>query len=91
MNTTRDIASITVLVTYPHNNELLNDIIYFKVYEHEGQYIAIPLVGDAHRRKMNLPERLAFQVVQNRILSGNIQNHDVVSNIVSELRMLQIV
>jgi hypothetical protein len=91
MNTTNDIASITALVPYVYNNERVNDIIPFKVYQKEGAFIAIPFIPDADRKKMNLSEQISFKVINNRIVPISEQHHDVIYNIVSELRLLHIV
>lgn len=91
---TNEIASITVLLPFQKGNELVNQIIPFKVFKQEEQYKAIPLLSAEERKSTGLSEELCFTFNQNRIVTKaetNAAGVNAINNIAGELRLLRIV
>jgi hypothetical protein len=94
MVTTNEIASITILLHFQKGNELVNQIIPFKVFRKEEQYKAIPLISPEERKHTGLSEELCFSFNQNRIVTEvetNAAGVNAINNIAGELRLLRIV
>jgi hypothetical protein len=49
----------------------------------------VPFISDENRKKAGLPEQLGFTVV-NRVVPAREEHHQVILNIVNELRLLYI-
>jgi hypothetical protein len=91
---TNEIASITILVPYQKGNEIINQIIPFKVFKKQQQFKAIPLISDEERKMTGLSAEISFRFNENRIIPGAETNKislDAINSIASELRMLRIV
>ena len=86
-----EIASITVLVPHHIGTETINQVIPFRVYRQEQNYVAVPFISAAERLTSGLPESLSFALVNNRLSSTQALRPDVLENIVKELRLLHIV
>lgn len=89
MNTINDVASISVLVQYMQNNETRHDIVPFKVYEQNESYIAIPYISENDRVKMQLPEQIRFQIINNKIVAATDSHRQVIFSLATEIRLLQ--
>ena len=91
---TNEIASITILLPFQKGNELVNQIIPFKVFRQEEKYKAIPLISLEDRKDTGLSEELCFTLRQNRIVADaetNAAGINAINNIAGELRLLHIV
>ena len=94
MLVTNEIASITILVPYRRGNEIINQIIPFKVFREHQRYKAIPLISTEERIITGLSEELSFRFIENKIIPDaevNEANGNAMNNIANELRMLRIV
>jgi len=94
MLVTNEIASITILVPYLRGNEIINQIIPFKVFREHQRYKAIPLISTEERKITGLSEELSFRFIENKIIpetETNDENLKAINNIANELRMLRIV
>ena len=94
MLVTNEIASITILVPYQKGNEIINQIIPFKVFKQQQHYKAIPMIGAVERKPTGLSAELSFSFIGHRIIPDaetNEANLHAINNIASELRMLRIV
>jgi len=89
MYTINDVASISVLVQYMHNNEVKNDIVPFKVYEENSSYKAIPYIAEDDRLKMQLPSQILFKIISNKIIAETESHRAVILSLATEIRMLQ--
>jgi len=91
---TNEIASITILLPFQQGNELVNQIIPFKIFKQEEQYKAIPLISSEERQNTGLSEELCFTFLKNRIVAEaetNAAGVNAINNIAGELRLLHIV
>jgi hypothetical protein len=89
-----EIASVTILVSYQKENEMINQIIPFKVFKQEDLYKAIPMISAEERKVMGISAELAFRLIDNRIIVGEEANNaslNAINKIASELRVLRIV
>jgi hypothetical protein len=89
-----EIASITILMRVKHDNEIINKIIPFKVYRHQQQYKAVPLVSPEDKAMTNLPDEVVFTFADNTIMAGEDLDNErlgIVSNIIRELKILRVV
>jgi len=94
MFVTNEIASITILVPTQRGNEIINQIIPFKVFREQQHYKAIPLISADERKLAGLPAELSFRFVGHRIIpeaEAYGANLDAIHRIAGELRMLRIV
>lgn len=89
-----EIASITILMPVKKDNEIINKIIPFKVYCHQQQYKAVPLVSPEDKAMTGLPDEVLFTFANNTIMAGdNLDNErlGIVNNIIRELKMLRVI
>lgn len=94
MLVTNEIASITILVPYQKGNEIVNQIVPFKVFKQQQHYRAIPLISTEERNIAGLSTELSFRFTENRIIpeaDTNEANLNAINNIAGELRILRIV
>jgi hypothetical protein len=94
MLVTNEIASITILVPYQRGNEIINQIIPFKVFRQQHRYKAIPLITTEERKLTGHPAELSFRFIEHRIIpevETSEANLNAINNIASELKMLRIV
>jgi hypothetical protein len=94
MSVINEIASITILVPCRRGNEIINEIIPFKVFRQQQHYKAIPLISAEEREKTGLSSELSFRFIENRIVPEEKANDATlyaINNIAGELRMLRIV
>jgi len=89
MQSINDVASISVLIKYTHNNQINNDIVPFKVYEQDGSFIAIPYISEEDRTKMQLPEQIRFKMISNKIVAITESHREVILSLATEIRLLQ--
>ena len=68
-----EIASITVLVPHHIGTETINQVIPFRVYRQEQNYVAVPFISAAERLTSGLPESLSFALVNNRLWNGRLR------------------
>lgn len=89
-----EIASITILVSFKQNQEIVNKIVPFKVYSHHQYFKAIPLVSSEEREMAGLPEEVSFTFANNTIMAGedlNTERLGMLNNIIRELKILRVV
>lgn len=94
MLVTNEIASITISVPYQKGNEIVNQIVPFKVFKQQQHYRAIPLISAEERNIAGLSTELSFRFTENRIIpeaDTNEANLNAINNIAGELRILRIV
>ena len=94
MLVTNEIASITILVPYQRGNEIINQIIPFKIFKNQQHYKAVPLISAEERKLAGLSAELSFRFMAHRIVPNadiSDANLNAINNIVSELRILRIV
>lgn len=94
MHVTNEIASITISVPYQRENEIVNQIVPFKVFKQQQHYRAIPLISAEAIKIAGLSNELSFRFIEGRIFpeaEANETNLNAINNIVGELRILRIV
>lgn len=85
-----ELASITILHPYMNGDQLVNEIVPFKVFAEGNLFKAIPLVDDAKRKMLSLPPQYLFEFFNHTIIPDKTLADDdleIVKNIVRELQM----
>lgn len=94
MIVTNEIASVTILVPHQRGNEIINQIIPFKVFRQQQGYKAIPLITAEERMMTGLSAELSFRLMDQKIqpeTETTRQNIEAINNIVRELQVLRVV
>lgn len=94
MMVSNEIASITILVSFKQNQEVINKIVPFKVYGHHQYYKAVPLVSSEEREIAGIPEEVLFTFANNTLMASedlNTERLGMLNNIIRELKILRVV
>jgi hypothetical protein len=82
-----ELATITVLVNYSGNGDLVSQIVPFKVYQDDTAFLAVPLIGSEQCKKVHLPNEISFTVIAQQLMGTQRTEHlnEVTMDIVQEL------
>lgn len=91
MNVNDDAVTLSILVEGASEiNTATQEIVSFKVFNKEEQYIAVPMLAEAERKRTGLPEVIPFAFVDHCIVSVKFRNDETLEVIKSLIREMMV-
>lgn len=86
-----EVASITVLVQYRKENEMISEVVPFRVYQQDRVFIAVSFLNASARKYNGVPETISFRFDNNQAIPITGDHPTLLNNIVKELKLQDVV